>query len=76
MADVYARVKEIERRLNFIMTTLWMRAMIAAPGGIVGPDGKPAGQPFDGTLLELYQLARVMPREVVSPPEEPTHDAA
>lgn len=58
MADVAGRVRMLERKLNWLMNTMRMKA--AVPTGLINPDGKPAFRVFEGSLLELFHLAKEM----------------
>jgi len=56
MADVAGRVRLLERKLDFIMTNLRMKAALQT--GVVDANGQPVIKTFDGSLLELYHLSR------------------
>jgi len=71
MADVYARVRDLERKLHFIMTSMRMKA--AVTNGLLGADGRPQANIFEGNLLELYHLSRQIPtvgEDQAEPPVE------
>jgi hypothetical protein len=60
VADIAGRLKAVERKLDFIMNNMRMRA--AVQSGILGPDGQPQKpKVFEGSLLELYHLSREIP---------------
>ena len=60
MADIYARVRELERKVNFLMNTVRMNAAVSS--GLSGPDGRPLpGKTFNASLAELYQMTKQLP---------------
>ncbi len=59
MADIYGRVRSLERKLNFVMTNLRMKAAIGT--GLVDVNGKPQVRMFDGSLLELFHMSQQLP---------------
>lgn len=66
--DIETRLNVVEDKLHFIMTALKMRGIVS--NGLVGPDGRPAGQPVEQTLLEWYRLVKQAVIEVQSAPDE------
>lgn len=66
MADVYSRVRSLEKKLDFIMNNVRMKAAVSS--GLSGPDGRPVpARVFEGSLLELYHASRAL--ETVSESE-------
>lgn len=51
MADIYNRVRNIEKKLDFIMQNMHMKAAIRE-------EAEGSEQVFEGSLKELYNLAR------------------
>lgn len=68
MADLAGRIKQVERKLNFIMDNMRMRAALQT--GILGSDGKPVIKLFEGSLNELYAMSREIPTEGANGVEE------
>lgn len=56
MADIYGRVKQIEKRLNFIMANLRMKGAIG--NGLLKADGTPDVKIIEGSLEEFFQMLR------------------
>ncbi len=56
MSKTLARLIEVERKLNWCMSVLQMKG--AMPTGLSGPDGRPAMRIFQGSMLEMYEMAR------------------
>ena len=62
--DIETRLTTVERRLEFVMRTMRMKAVIG--NGVLGPDGQPSGRVLDASLLDLYHLANQHPTELTS----------
>ena len=65
--DLETRLRVVEDRLNFVMSSLRMKA--ASPNGLLNADGSPSYSVFEGSLLELYHMSNQLP--VVKQTEEP-----
>ena len=60
MSDIYGRVRLLERKLNWLMSNMRMKAVVSS--GVVGPDGRAvAAKVFEGTLHELFALSKELP---------------
>lgn len=64
--DLDMRLSRAERLLEFIATTQRMRAVFQ--NGIIGPDGQPVREVFEGSMLDLFKLQQVNDAEVVHAP--------
>lgn len=70
MADIYGRVKLLERKLNWLMDT--MRMKVAISSGVLGADGQPVpSRVIDGSLNEIYALTRELPSALESDDIDP-----
>lgn len=57
MSDIYNRVKQLEKKLEFVMEVGRMRYAIGS--GLVSSDGTPVPPKiYEGSLKEIYDLAR------------------
>jgi len=57
MADIYGRMKQVERKLDWMMHCITMQAAMSS--GLTGPDGQPLPpRMIRGTMAELYELAK------------------
>jgi hypothetical protein len=57
--DIDTRLRVFEDMLTFVMTHVRMKAQFRT--GLVGPDGRPQGQVFEGSLLDLYMHSKGVP---------------
>lgn len=62
--DLETRVETLERRLDFVMRTMRMKAVIGT--GVVGPDGQPTGKVLDASLIDLYHMANQQETKLTS----------
>lgn len=56
MADIYARVKLLEKKLNFVMNSIRMKGAVGS--GLLKADGTPDMRLVEGSLAEFYELAK------------------
>lgn len=55
--DIESRLQSVEEMLSFLMTNMRMTAVVNT--SVLGADGKPqAAKKFEGSLLELYRIAK------------------
>lgn len=52
------KIRVMEDILLFMAQNLRMKAVIT--NGLLGPDGKPSGKVFDGSMLEFYRMSKQM----------------
>jgi hypothetical protein len=67
VADFAARLRALERKVDFLLDT--GRIKIAIGSELAGADGKPLPpKVFEGSLREAYALFRSMPTKMEPPP--------
>ena len=64
--DIDIRLKVVEDKVKFIMTTCRMRGVVG--NGLFDSNGNPTGKLIEGSLLDFYHLANQQEVEVVGVP--------
>ena len=57
--DIESRLRSVEDMLEFVMTTMRMKAAITT--GVLDAQGKPQAKLFDGNMVEMYRLSKQLP---------------
>ena len=57
--DIYVRLNQVERMLDFVMSNARMKAAISSD--VLDGNGRPITKVFEGSLKELYYLSQQLP---------------